>query len=211
VGWVWGQVDPEWKGLASPSTALMGDIARSKGLTCTPRPGAAFVIYGVHTGLLHHDLGGGIWKTIEGNSGDSVAWRQRDVAGTIVYAPPGLDDGAAAPALDETWYFIEDPASTRVFGGWVSAADRDRAQAVLEKRLGHALRRFRDPGNARAPYFVEDPTQTPRFYGGWSSKAARDAALKNLEQKLGRTLRPFSRTRPATRGTAAADDLGKVD
>jgi hypothetical protein len=211
VGWVWGQVDPAWKALASPSTAIMSTIAQSQKLTCAPCPGAAFVIPGVHTGLLHHDLGGGVWKTIEGNSGDAVGFRQRSLAGTVVYAPPGLADGAISTPPTTTWYFIEDPASKRVYGGWASAAARDQAFAALSKRLGHELRRFRDPAATAAPFFIEDPAETPRFYGGWTSKAARDHALDNLQRKLGRTLRPFSKAKAAAGTGAKADDLGKVD
>lgn len=208
VGWVWGQVNPDWKQLASPSTALMCTIAHDQGLVCSPRPGAAFVICGVHTGLLHHDLGGGVWKTIEGNSGDAVNWRQRSIGGYTVYSPPGLAPGPM-PAPQETWYFIEDPGSVRIYGGWASRGARDRAQAALEARLGRHLRPFRDPSHPRAPYFVEDPAATPRFYGGWALRSGRDAALRNLGRRLGRSLRPFAQTRsPAV---PVADQLGKVD
>jgi hypothetical protein len=211
VGWVWGQVNPDWKALASPSTGLMCQIAHDQGLTCEPRPGAAFVICGVHCGLLHHDLGGGVWKTIEGNSGDAVNWRQRALGGYTIYAPPGLSP-AAMPTPDETWYFIEDPGSLRVYGGWDSFGARKRAKVRLEARLGHPLREFRDPANHNTPFFLEDPKATPRFYGGWAIQAARKRALQNLQRKLGRELRPFSQVRVASgNAPATADDLGKVD
>jgi hypothetical protein len=209
VGWVWGQVDPAWKALASPSTAIMCQIARQQNLISAPRPGAAFVICGTHTGLLHHDLGGGVWKTIEGNSGDAVNWKQRSLAGLVIYSPPGLADSAPAP--DTIRYFIEDTASKRLYGGWAAAADRDRAMTTLARSLGHGLRPFRDPTHPQSPFFIEDPTETPRFYGGWASKAARNAAQQNLERKLGRKLRPFRRTLAADGTPAVADELGKVD
>src|SRR6476619_3040865 len=88
VGWVWMQVDASWKSLASPATSIMCDIATGQGLECSPRPGAAFVICGTHTGLLHSPLGGGSWRTIEGNHSDQVSWGTRSLDGMTVYAPP---------------------------------------------------------------------------------------------------------------------------
>jgi hypothetical protein len=214
VAWCWEQAGAEGMKLASPSTATMCDIAQGQGLTGPPRPGAAFVFCGKHTGLLHHDLGGGVWKTIEGNSGDAVNWRQRSFEGAVIYGPPGLEAAAAAPAAPatKTWYFIEDLRSKRLYGGWASQESCDDAFKILDKRLKGKLRRFKDPTNPAAPFFIEDTSQTPRYYGGWTSKAARDEALKTLEKRLGHRLRAFSRKRPvAAPRAAAAQPMGKVD
>jgi hypothetical protein len=208
VGWVWSQVDPSWKRLASPGTSIMCDIARDRDLECEPRPGAAFVICGTHTGLLHSHLGGDSWRTIEGNSSDQVRWGTRSVGGMTVYAPPelGAEAEAATPA-QATWFFLQDARLVETkhqhayFGGFASKDVRDQRLAELERSLGHELRPFRD-NNFPSPFFIDNSFAIAEVYGGWSDKAGRDASKAVLEERLGRSLRPFSETRNAAIGGA---------
>jgi hypothetical protein len=198
VAWVWKQAGLNGMRFASPSTAVMCSKASSMGLRCSPRPGAAYVICGVHTGLLHHSVGGSVWRTIDGNSGDAVSWRTRDISRYVIYAPPELSGGApAAPTVTKIWYYIEDVAmkGVREFGGWASKDSRNQAYAKKRRELGYDLRRFmREYPNPDAPYYFEDVTKPLRYYGGWRTKAGRDEALKALEKKYKRDMRPFSRS-----------------
>jgi hypothetical protein len=202
-GWVWAQVDPSWKSLASPSTADACKIADEQGLHCPPSPGAAFVICGTHVGLLHSDLGGGSWRTIEGNHGDQVAWSTRALDGMTIYAPPGL--GERGKPEQATWYFLQDTELKRAdgrrayYGGWSSSGARDERMATLETSLGHELRPFRDD-HFSSPFFIDNSFAIAEVYGGWSVKGSRDEARETLEARLGRPLRPFSETRDAAIG-----------
>ena len=211
VAWVWKQAGMDGMDLADPSTATMCNIASNEGLKCSPRPGAAFVICGTHTGILHHDLGGGVWKTIEGNSNDQVQWRQRSLAGYTIYAPPEIKSGAAPPPPTTTWYYVEDvhQKGIREFGGWSSAKARDSVLKDMENP-GHYRAFKRDYPSKETPYFFEDPSQSERYYGGWTSKEGRDKSLKSLEEQFGRTMRPFS-VQKKSGGGASADEGGKVD
>jgi hypothetical protein len=211
VAWVWEQADMDGMGLADPSTATMCNIAGNKGLKCPPRHGAAVVLCGAHTELLHHDLGGGVWKTIEGNSNDQVRWVQRSIGGMTIYAPPEIKSGAPAAPPTQTWYYIEDvhQKGIREFGGWSSQKSRDKALAGMENP-GHYRKFKRDYPDPKYPYFFEDPSKSERYYGGWLSKDGRDKSLASLEEQYGREMRPFSRQQ-ATASGGEAEDIGKVD
>lgn len=215
VAWVWEQAGMDGMGLASPATATMCNIANSKRLTCSARPGAAFVICGTHTGLLMYNMGNGVWKCIEGNSGDAVAYRQRSLGGMTIYAPPQISGGAAStvPAETETWYYIEDVAmkGVREFGGWANKKSRDEVMNSKEKELNKQLRPFkREYPSKSNPYFFEDVSQPQRYYGGWLSKSGRDKSLKSLEKQHKREMRPFS-VQKKMDSNAQAESLGKVD
>jgi len=211
VAWVWEQAGLDGMGLADPSTATMCNIASNEGLKCSPRPGAAFVDCGTHTGLLMYDMGGGVWKTIEGNTSDQVAWRQRSLGGWTIYAPEQIKSGGSPPPPKTTWYYIEDvhQKGIREWGGWSSAKARDNALSSMQNP-GHYRKFKRDYPDPDCPYFFEDPSQSERYYGGWTSKSGRDKSLVSLEQQFGREMRPFSR-KIASSGSASADDMGKVD
>jgi hypothetical protein len=215
VSWVWEQAGMDGMHVASPSVSVMCAIARSRNLICSPRPGAAFCICGVHTGLLQYYMGGGVWKTIEGNSGDQVAWRQRSLGGLVIYAPPEIARGATQVAPPQvTWYYLEDlhQRGIREFGGWSSKKARNEQMAKKERELHRQLRPFmRRYPNRRTPYYFEDETKNERYYGGWKSKDARNDARKELQQKLGRRLRPFSVQRTLPRRAGADTSLGKTD
>lgn len=202
VGWVWSRVSTDWKALAHPATATMCDIARDQGLECEPTPGAAFVDCGTHTGLLHSDLGNGMWRTIDGNWGDQVAWATRDISGMTIYAPQGIGE-AQTPT---TWFFLQDVelAEKRMqhayAGGFASAAERNARMAELEGQLGHELRPFRDNRFER-PFFIDNSHAIHEVYGGWVDQDARDRSRITLDERLGRRLRPFSEVRdPGIRG-----------
>lgn len=212
VGWSWDAAGMDGYDLADPSTATMCNIARNEGLTCSPRPGAAFVNCGTHTGILHHDMGGGVWKTIEGNSNDQVQWRQRSLGGWTIYAPPEILSGEAPPPPKTTWYYVEDVymKGIREFGGWSSAKARDNVLKGMENP-GHYRPFKRDYPDPKIPYFFEDPSKPERYYGGWTSKSGRDKSLKSLEEQYGREMRPFSRKKATKSGGAQADTGGKVD
>jgi hypothetical protein len=193
VAWVWTQAGMDGMELADPSTQTMCNIAKNKGLKCSPRPMAAFVNCGIHTGLLHTNLGGNVWKCIEGNSNDQVRWVQRNISGLTIYAPPEIKNNAPMAPPKTTWYYVEDVHmhGIREFGGWSSKSGRDKQLAGMEDP-GHYRAFYREYPTTQSPYFFEDPSKSERYYGGWTSKDGRDASLKSLEEQFGRTMRPFS-------------------
>lgn len=201
--------------IASPSVARSCDNARALGLICPPRPGAAIAWYGVHVEILHSYMGGGVWRTIGGNTGDAVRHRTRSVAGAVVFGPPGLEDTSAA-VLSEPLYWLEDLGAAERFapGRW------DR-RSYAERALSHL-----DPAAQRlaAVTVSEDGwwrlrVGQPRHYGPWigaAGKVARDGdgpggagARAALERRLGRRLRPY-RTERMPRAPRVGDALGKT-
>ena len=198
VAWCWEQVGLDGMKYADPSTATMCSHAGGYDLRCSPRPGAAIVNCGTHTGILQYDLGGGVWKGIDGNSSDQVRWTQWTIAGRTIYAPPEIKSGEKPPPPTETWYYVEDVAmkGVREFGGWSSAKARDNELNSM-KNPGHYRKFKREYPSKETPYFFEDPSKPERYYGGWKNKAHRDDALKSLEKQYGREMRPFSRQRAA--------------
>lgn len=206
TSWVWQEagVPAELaRRIASPSTAVMCQVAKREGLVCSPRAGAAVVWCGTHVETLHTHLGGSVWRCIGGNSGDAVRWTTRDVSGALIYGPPGLED-ARPPALAERRYWLEDPAAEyRVVGPW---AERSWAQARLAGLTAETRRTARvvEPGSGGYALRIGEP----RHYGPWASREARDRAREVLQARLGRQLRPY-RT-GAEPAAPAAEALGKT-
>jgi hypothetical protein len=190
------------KRIASPSTAVMCQVARSEGLVTSPRPGAAIVWCGTHVETLHTYLGGGVWRCIGGNTGDGVRWTTRSVSGALVYGPPGLED-AGTDDLPPVRYWLEDPAAEyRVVGPWAHREWAEARLAGLDPEV-RAQARVVEPGSGGYAIRIGPP----RHYGPWASKDARDRrARPALEARLGRELRPY-RTGPRP---AAAEQLGKT-
>lgn len=208
AGWVVNQVLPGYARYASPSTYVMCVIARTNQLEVPPQPGAFFVICGTHTGILARRLGGSIWETIEGNSDDQVAVRQRNIAGTTIYGVPGLAKDYRPVVETTTEYWLENPSATEHYGGWAQESGRTKAQKILEARLGRRLRAYNRKGH-KTPYWLEDVAVT-RYYGPWAEEASRKKAQKILEERLDHRLRAFNREVLFSGDAPAADEMGKT-
>lgn len=210
VSWAWQKAgiarEVAWR-YATPSVALSCDHARADGLICPPRPGACIAWYGIHVETLHTDLGGGVWRTIGGNTGDAVRYRTRSVAETVIFAPPGLDE---LVDVSVELYWLEDLAAEyRVVGPWASEAIRDRVFLDLTPETRRRARRV-VTGKGTFAIRIGDP----RHYGPWigaAGKVARDRARETLEARLGRRLRPYRTERaPRPELGAAVEALGKT-
>ena len=178
-------------GICHPSVAEMCRRARAKGYVWdgrSPVPsGAIWAACGVHTCLLNAPLGGGVWSTIEGNSGDMVRTGQRSVADALILIPPAIRE---APAPPTRTYWIEDPgARPRLYGPWADRHARDRKLASIPAARRRRARLVNHREQDRWAW-VEGPR---RLYGPWGSKEARDAARQSLTHRLGHELRAFSR------------------
>jgi hypothetical protein len=170
-------------GLAHPSTAEICRRARAQGAVTGPMPGGMVVWCGRHVEILVSEVRPGVWRTIGGNTNDSVAWRTRDISGAICVAPIAI----RRSAVSQREYWIDDPAARpRRYGPWRLRAWRERAIAGLSPALQRRVRRIRVGGR----YAFEIGPR--RRYGPWTEKASRDAALRTLERQLGRRLRPYS-------------------
>jgi hypothetical protein len=195
---------------ASPSTSLMCAIARGENLLCSPRPGAALVWCGTHVEMLHSPMGGPVWRTIGGNTGDGVRWRTRSVAGGLVYAPPGLED-ITAEVVAQPLYWLEDTrARAEAVGQWARRAWAEKALTKLDPER-RAMASVVARGNGGFSLRIGEP----RHYGPWvgaAGKAGRDErARPALEERLGRRLRPYRTERMPHANRVAAEALGKTD
>lgn len=208
AGWCVEQVKDGAARYVSPSTAAMCVIASTNSLHVKPQPGAFFVICGTHTGIIARHIAGTIWETIEGNSDDQVAVRQRDLRGTTIYGIPGIAKDYVPPVQTVTEYWLEDLKAIQFYGPWQEEASREKALKILERRLGHRLRTFNRKGHSK-PYWIEDTTQT-QYYGFWSEEASREHAQVVLEKRLGRRLRAFNKSRVFTGEAPKPDDLGRT-
>lgn len=208
AGWVVEQVKDGTARYVSPSTAAMCVIASVNDLHVKPQPGAFFVICGTHTGIIARHISGSVWETIEGNSDDQVAVRQRDLRGTTIYGIPGIAKNYQPPVQTITEYWLEDLRALQFYGGWDQEESRTRAQKVLEDRLGHRLRAFNRKGH-KTPYWLEDLRET-QYYGPWAQEASREHAQAVLEKRLGHRLRAFNKTRIWGGEVPKPDDLGRT-
>ena len=210
VGWCWTQAGvPDATSICTPSTGSNCQIARAKGLTTSPRTGAALVWCGEHTGLLVESLGGSLWRTCEGNTSDEVAFRTRDIGGTVIHGPPGLGTAAAAAApAFETVYYLED-TRVKTFGPWATRDQREQVIKGLPAARQAVVRRVRlATGAGKVGYgWCEGPER--RYWGPFVSKAARDRARGLLQARLGVTLRPFAQRR-AARLSGTGEPLGNT-
>lgn len=195
--------------IASPSTALACEIARREALVMTPRPGAAVVWCGVHVEILHSPMGGEVWRTIGGNTGDAVRYRTRSLAGALVYGPADLDD-LGAPPPGEPLYWLEDVrAESRVLGPWIRRAWAESRWSLLEPPIRRRAKVVATGAGRFALRIGE-----PRHYGPWTGAAGRasrdERARPALEARLGRRLRPYRTERMPAAPTRAAEALGKT-
>ena len=196
-------------GLAHPSTAVMCSRARSIGaIDKRPRPGAIIIWCGTHTGILVAPTGTpGVWHTIEGNSGDRVARRVRDLSAARVIVPPALNRDPIPGALRN--YYLEDAKATYRLhpGRWLKRAYAEKAA----KALGGIVRQtWRGSGDDRVKVYVVRLGE-PRHYGPWLSSEDRERAKAILERRLGRRLRPYSMLRdPIRGGSAESESLGRT-
>lgn len=192
--------------IAHPSTAEIYRRAKSaRAIITRPIPGAMILWPGKHVGIVVRDLGGGVCLTVEGNSGDSVAYRRRAYgpgSGVVFVAPREVrvNDVPASPRRD---YYLEDVAASPILRGpWRLRNSRERVIARLPADRRSRVRRVRaDKGFA----FYDGPR---RVYGPWASKASRDNAQRVLEDRLGRRLRPYSRLSKTS--APKAESIGKT-
>ena len=150
--WVYGKagVDGSW---VTASTHLACTNAASRGLmSTTPRSGALLCWCGTHVGILTEPVGGGSWRTIEGNSSDAVGTRTRSLEGAAILVPPEVAaEGEPVSARRRYWIQDVSPATQMEWiGPWLAKASRDRVQKRMEAELGRRLR-------ARSFFGVVDP------------------------------------------------------
>lgn len=175
VGGVWAEAGvPNARAMVSPSTAVMANYARAHGMVGAPRPGAAFIIDGVHTGLLHSHVGGSVWNTIEGNSGDRVAQRVRNIAGTTIMVPPGLAAEVAPPTPPVQYWFHDTKPEVAKQGGFKTKAAR---KAVIDKLSADWQGRVSLWHNANGYGFT---VGAKVLYGPFAKQAARNAARERV-------------------------------
>jgi hypothetical protein len=193
-------------GIGHPSTAVMYERAKSRpgSIITRPMPGCYILWPGKHVGIVVRDLGGNVALTVEGNSGESVAYRKRAYGpGTgVVFVAPAAVRRDYAPQRPRREYYLQDPgAENRYYGPWRS---RDwRENAIAKHAGGRPVRRVRD--GKKYGFFLGDPPT----YGPWVSDEDRNNARKILEDRLGRRLRPFSRPVP-TAPAGPVDAIGKT-
>lgn len=202
VQWVWERAKVSTKA-CSASTQVFSDRAQAMGMTGAPRPGAAFVIPGVHTGLLVASAGGSTWHTCEGNSGDMVARRVRNISGCVIVVPKELATTPPRPHL----YWFEDAGakkSQRLLGPWRGKRGLQKAKDVARKQPRALKPRVKNLPRNRYGVLVGERS----LYGPWPTKAQRDAAMRVIHNRVNRPLRPYSTVAPVER--ASADALGKT-
>ena len=202
VQWVWEQAKIP-TAVCSASTDVFANRVRATGMTGAPRPGAAFIIPGVHTGLIVALAGGSNAYTCEGNSGDQVARRVRDISGCVIAVPKELRDTPPVPHL----YWFEDKAakSTQaLLGPWRGKRGLAKARAVAKAQPRWKQARVKEVRPGR--YGVL--TGQRSLYGPWPTKAQRDAAMRVIHTRVNRPLRPYATVAPVER--ASAEALGKT-
>jgi hypothetical protein len=209
VGWCWTQAGvDDALSICTPSCQTNCNISDAKGLRMSPRPGASIVWCGKHTGLLVEPLGGGLWRTCEGNTNHSVAFRTHDLSGVVIYGPAGLAGEAAGAVPRETVYYLED-VRVKTFGPWPTKVAREAEITSLPKERQGKVRRVRiATKDGKTGYgWCEGPPR--RYWGPFVSKKARKKARGLLEARLGVRLRPFAQRRVA-RIAGEADPLGET-
>jgi hypothetical protein len=187
--------------VSHPSTYLLCQNAKKKGwVSDKPVPGALVVWCGTHVGILVEEMSPGVWRTLEGNTANQVAYRTRSLKGTTIVVPPEIrkNPGVSTPKRQ---YWLEDPKATpTVIGPWRSKAYRDSVYDKMDPIRKRRARKIRYKGK----YALS--VGPKKVYGPWDDTSSRDNAKKLLEKSLGRNLRPFSTVPPK----AAAEDLGQT-
>jgi len=199
----WLRAVPGVTDVSHPSTwAIVQNAKRNGWVTTTPVPGCLIVWPpegGRHVEMVVEVLGGGLVATCGGNVSDSTQRKVRELKGASLVVSPELRNGAAQPRA----YYLEDRAVTpKLYGPWLTMAQREKVIAGLRPALRDQARRVRVKGRYGF-------TLGRRVYGPWLDQASRDSARGTLERRLGRTLRPYSVARKTTT-TAKAEGLGKT-
>lgn len=212
TGWPWCGAFVSWcykmahcpdDGLTSASTAVTYERAKAKGaIIKTPKVGAMICWPGTHIGLIVENLGGGLVRTVEGNSGDAVSVRTRNIHDgvCVLIAPQAIRNEQDAPA--PRMYYIERVnASPKLLGPWRTVASRDRAYSKLPLALKKTARKVRTKNNKYALLVGQR-----RILGPWADKKSRDNALRVLTAR-GEKVRPYS----VSAKSSTADALGKTN
>lgn len=212
TGWPWCGAFVSWcykmahcpdDNLTSAATAVTYELAKQKGaIISTPKVGAMICWPGVHIGIIVENLGGGLVRTVEGNSGDAVSIRTRNIHdGTcVIIAPKAIRSEQNAPA--PRMYYIERlNASPKLLGPWLTKNSRDKAYNKLPPALKKTARKVRTKKNKYALLVGQR-----RILGPWADKKSRDNALKVLTAR-GEKVRPYS----VVSKNGAADALGKTN
>jgi hypothetical protein len=199
----WLRSVPGVSDVSHPSTwAIVQNAKRNGWVTTTPVPGCLIVWPpegGRHVEMVVEVLGGGLVATVGGNVSDSTQRKVRELKGASLVVSPELRNGAAPQRA----FYLEDSAVTpKMYGPWLTKAQREKVIAGLSPALREQARRVRVKGRYGF-------TLGRRVYGPWLDQASRDSARKTLERRLGRTLRPYSVARKTTT-TAKAEGLGKT-
>lgn len=211
-GWPWCGAFVAWcykmahcpdDNLTSASTAATYERAKATGaIIKVPRVGAMLCWPGVHIGLIVENLGNGLVRTVEGNSGDAVRVRTRRVGdnGSVIIAPLAIRKSQAAPA-PRVYYIERVDAKPRLLGPWRLKASRDKAYGRLPRAVKRTARLIRTQGGKYG--ILVGPR---KILGPWATKEQRDVALKTLRAR-GENVRPYSKPKATVN---SADSLGKT-
>lgn len=212
TGWPWCGAFVAWcykmahcpdDHLTSASTAVTYERAKSSdAIIKQPRVGAMICWPGVHIGIIVENLGDGLVRTVEGNSGDAVRVRTRKIGenGSVIIAPLAIRKSQPAPA-PRVYYIERVDAKPRLLGPWQLQASRDKAYGRLPSNLKRTARKIRTQGNKYG--ILVGPR---KILGPWATKAQRDVALKTLRAR-GENVRPYSKPKATVN---SADSLGKT-
>lgn len=183
--------------VSHPSTYMICKRAAEKGWKTKPMVGSLIVWCGKHVGILVEELSPGVWRTIEGNTSNQVAYRTRSIKGATIVTSPEVAKQPTLGSGGRRYYLQDVAAKEKVYGGWRSKRYRDRMLKRLKAKYPNKLvRKIR----YRGKYAVAVGDR--RVYGPWNDLANRDKAQKVLEKRLGRRLRKYSRA--AKKATAEA-------
>lgn len=189
--------------VSHPSTYMICKRAAERGWNTAPMVGSLIVWCGTHVGILVEELSPGIWRTIEGNTSNMVAYRTRSIKGATIVTSPEVAKKPTVSSGGRAFYLEDTAARETVYGPWRNKRSRDVMYERLKSRNpGKLVRKVRIKGK----YAVAVGDR--RVFGPWEAQDMRDKAKKLLEGNIGRRLRPFSRKKKVS--TAKAEDLGQT-
>lgn len=187
--------------VSHPSTWTICQNGRKNNWVTKPMVGSLVVWCGKHVGILVEELSPGVWRTLEGNTSNQVAYRTRNIVGCTIVTSPEV---AKKPATTggKRQYWLENPsAEPTVLGPWISKRRRDAIFAKMSPARRRRARKVRIKGK----YGISVGPR--KVFGPWLDEKSRDAAKKTLEKSLGRKLRPYS---TVAKTNATAEDLGQT-
>lgn len=189
--------------VSHPSTYMICKRAAEKGWNTQPMVGSLIVWCGTHVGILVEELAPGIWRTIEGNTSQMVAYRTRSIKGATIVTSPEIAKNPTAQSGGRAFYLQDVSAKETVYGPWRSKRSRN---IMYEKFRAQQPDKHVRKVRIKKGYAVAVGDR--RVYGPWETTDSREKAQKLLEKSLGRRLSQFSRKKAAS--NVSAEDLGQT-